>query len=320
MKNLSILVPVYYNEATLEALYARFLGVEQKLAAKAKLEFVFVDDGSKDGSRKVLRGLHAKDPEKVRLIFLSRNFGSFNAILAGLNHVEGDCTAIISADLQDPPEILVDMYQRWEEGEQTVMAVREDRKDPLFSRIFSAVSYTLLRRLALPEFPRGGFDFVLIDRKVREVLVDINERNTSLMGLIVWVGFRQSEISYTRGERGGGKSMWTFWKKVKYFIDSILAFSFAPIRTMSAIGSVLGILGIAYAIFLIISKFTFGIAVPGWTALMVAVLVLFGIQFISLGVIGEYIWRTLDGVRDRPAFIVDEIIEKETEDSREEDR
>ena len=319
MKRLSILVPVYCNEETLEHLYEKFLEVEKRLSNKARLEFVFIDDGSRDRSRDLLKKLHTKDPDKVRLIFLSRNFGSFNAILAGLNHVDADCTAIISADLQDPPSMIVDMYESWEKGEQTVMAVRKDRKDPFFSRIFSAFSYALLRRLALPEFPKGGFDFVLIDRKVRDVLVNIGERNTSLMGLIVWVGFRQSEVMYTRGVRGGGKSMWTFWKKVKYFIDSILAFSFAPIRTMSAIGSVLGILGIAYAILLIIGKFTFGIAVPGWTALMVAILVLFGIQFISLGVIGEYIWRTLDEVRDRPAFIVDELIETDRESDEKEE-
>lgn len=308
MNRLSILVPVYFNEGTLEALYEKFLDTEKALEGKAELEFVFVDDGSLDGSREILRGLAASDG-RVRLIFLSRNFGSFNAILAGLGHVTGDCTAIISADLQDPPEMIPGMFEKWESGVQTVMAVREKRKDPILSRLFSNFSYAVIRKIALPDFPKGGFDFVLIDRKVRDIIVDIGERNTSLMGLIAWVGFRQSEILYTRGKRGGGRSMWTFWKKFKYFIDSILAFSYAPMRIMSATGSILGFLGLLYAVVLIVYRFTFGVSVPGWTTLMVVILVLFGIQFLFLGVVGEYIWRTLDQVRNRPAFIIDEKIE-----------
>jgi dolichol-phosphate mannosyltransferase len=200
------------------------------------------------------------------------------------------------------------MFARWEAGDQTVMAVREKRDDPLFTRAFSAFTYAILRRIALRDFPRGGFDFVLIDRKVRDVIIDMGERNSFLMGLIVWVGFKQSQLHYTRRSRETGRSRWTFWKKVKYFVDSILAFSYAPMRFMSTMGIILGLAGLCYAAFLVIRRLTFGIEVPGWTALMVVVLILFGFQFAAMGVTGEYLWRTLDEVRRRPAFIVDEVI------------
>ena len=308
MKRLSIVIPVYYNESTLETLHKRLLKLEGNFSDKVQLEFVFVDDGSGDKSREVLTEIAQKDPSRVRLVFLSRNFGSFNASLAGLHYATGDCIAIISADLQDPPEMIPKMFEQWRAGNQTVMALREKREDPFLSRVFSKLTYAILRKLALPDFPKGGFDFVLIDRRIRDIIVEMGERNTFLMGLIVWVGFRQSEVFYTRQTRAGGRSRWTFGKKVKYFIDSLLAFSYAPMRIMSLTGVIIGLLGIGFAIFFVIEKLSFGIAVPGWTALMVTVLVLFGFQFLSMGVIGEYVWRTLDEVRRRPAFVVEKVV------------
>jgi glycosyltransferase involved in cell wall biosynthesis len=308
MKRLSVVVPVYYNEGTLEILYERLCAMHEPLADRAHLEIILVDDGSGDRSREILEGIAARDPGRVRIVLLSRNFGSFNAILAGLAYTTGDCIAIISADLQDPPEMIPTMYERWEAGDRTVMAVREKREDPLLARLFSNISYAILRRLALRDFPKGGFDFVLVDRQVRDIIVDMGERNTFLMGLIVWVGFTQSQIHYTRRGREDGESRWTFWNKFKYLVDSILAFSYAPMRFMSAIGFILAFLGLCYALFLIIQRLTFHVDVPGWTALMVVVLVLFGFQFVAMGVTGEYIWRTLDEVRRRPAFIVDRVI------------
>jgi glycosyltransferase involved in cell wall biosynthesis len=316
VKRLSVVIPVYYNAGTLETLYERLSAMHERIADRAQLEIVLVDDGSGDRSRDILERLAARDPARVRSVFLSRNFGSFNAILAGLGHATGDCFAIISADLQDPPEMIPAMYERWEAGDRTVMAVREKREDPLSARLFSKLSYAILRRLALRDFPKGGFDFVLIDRQVRDIIVGMGERNTFLMGLIVWVGFTQSQIHYTRRSREAGESRWTFWNKFKYLIDSILAFSYAPMRLMSAIGFVLAFLGLCYALFLIVQRLTFHVAVPGWTALMVVVLVLFGFQFVAMGVTGEYIWRTLDEVRKRPAFIVERVIGGDGESRR----
>jgi glycosyltransferase involved in cell wall biosynthesis len=308
VKRLSIIVPIYYNESSIEALYKRLIDLENGFSDPVELELVFVDDGSKDDSRRLLTEIFERDPRRVKLIFLSRNFGSFNAILAGLNYATGDCIAIISADLQDPPEMITAMYEQWRAGNQTVMAAREKREDPFFSRLFARFTYAVIRKLALQDFPKGGFDFVLIDRRIRDIIVDIGERNTFLMGLIVWVGFRQVEMLYTRRARIGGRSRWTYGKKIKYFIDSLLAFSYAPMRIMSAAGIVIGLLGLCFAIILIIAKLSLAIVVPGWTALMVTVLVLFGFQFLALGVIGEYLWRTLDEVRRRPAFIIEKLV------------
>lgn len=308
LKQLSIITPIYYNEATLQALYTRLLDLDGKFSEDVRLELIFVDDGSQDKSREILTEIARRDPDRVKLVFLSRNFGSFNAILAGLHYATGDCIAIISADLQDPPEMIPAMFEQWRAGNQTVMAVREKREDPFLTRLFSKFTYAVIRRLALRDFPKGGFDFVLIDRKIRDIIVDMRERNTFLMGLIVWVGFRQSEILYTRQVRVGGRSRWTFGKKIKYFIDSLLAFSYAPMRIMSVTGVIIGLLGLCFAIFLIIAKLSLAIVVPGWTALMVTILVLFGFQFVALGVIGEYLWRTLDEIRRRPAFIVERLV------------
>jgi glycosyltransferase involved in cell wall biosynthesis len=203
LKRLSVLVPVYYNEATLEALYKRLLNLEGQFSEDVRLELIFVDDGSGDGSRQLLTEFSRRDPDRVKLVFLSRNFGSFSAILAGLHYATGECIAIISADLQDPPEMIPEMFAQWRAGNQTVMAVREKREDPFLARLFSKFTYAVIRRFALHDFPKGGFDFVVIDRKIRDIIVDIGERNTFLMGLIVWVGFRQSEILYTRQARAG---------------------------------------------------------------------------------------------------------------------
>ena len=315
MKTLSIVVPVYYNRETLESLHTRFCELEHDLPDDTQLEFVFVDDGSGDDSRTILRALAERD-KRVHLVFLSRNFGSFTAILAGLNHASGDCIAIVSADLQDPPEMIPAMYRKWLEGDKTVMAVRAKREDSWGARLFSSMAYVILRRMALPTMPKGGFDFVLIDRQVKDVLIDIGERNTSLMGLVLWVGFKQSQIPYTRQERAGGTSRWTFGKKFKYLIDSLLAFSYIPIRLMSGVGIVIGGAGFIYALVLMGMRIFGTLEVPGWTALMVVTLVLFGFLFLSLGVIGEYLWRTLDESRSRPVFIVEETVGFEDDDDR----
>lgn len=300
---LAVVVPVYFNAGTLGELHRRIDEAVSSIPGAPALEFLFVDDGSGDSSRDVLRSLAASD-ERVGTVFLSRNFGSFTAIRAGLDHVDADCVAIISADLQDPPELLAEMFLRWREGEETVMAVRASRSDPWASRLMSRASYSLLRKLALPELPPGGFDFVLVDRRVHHALRQVGETNTSLLGLILWVGFRQCSVPYHRGERGDGSSRWTFWKKFKYLVDSLLAFSYVPIRAMSTAGVLVALVGFSYALLLVVLKLTRGFDVPGWTGLMVVVLILSGFQFLALGIIGEYLWRTLDESRRRPLYLV----------------
>jgi len=302
----SIVVPIYFNEKNLPVTYPRLIALE-KLIPDIELELVFVDDGSGDNSLNILRQIQKKD-KRVKVVKLTRNFGSFNAILAGLSQTSGQCVGMISADLQDPPELFSTMIESWRSGKKTVMAIRQDRHDPFLSKLFSAIFYTLLKKFALPAMPMGGFDFVLLDRKVVEQLKQINEKNTSLMGLIAWLGFDHQEIFYTREERKIGKSRWTFSKKFKLFIDMFTSFSFFPIRVISMLGIIVATASFLYGFFIIYLRVVHGIQVEGWASLVIVVLFLSGFQLISLGIIGEYLWRNFDESRKRPPYIIEEII------------
>lgn len=307
MKNrhlLSIVIPVYYNSASLKELYTR-LSKPLGLGQSTDIEIIFVDDGSGDDSFEIIEEIASKD-SNVSAIRLSRNFGSFVACLAGLSRCKGDCAVIISADLQDPPELISSMYEKWKEGNKVVMAVRKHRKESLLKVLLARLFYKIFRALVTKDMPKGGFDFVLIDRQVIDVLSSIQEKNTTLMGLILWMGFKRVEISYTRGERKHGKSRWTIYKKINYFLDSIMAFSKFPIRIFSVIGIILAsisLVGILYVFFAYIMGWIKGVA--GWPSLMVVNLFMFGVLFLGLGIMGEYVWRNLEETRKRPLFLID---------------
>lgn len=308
MASISVVVPVYYNEASLPALWQRL----DHLAAahhQHTFEFIFVDDGSGDGSYRVLRDFSRRDA-RVRVIKLSRNFGSNAAILAGITHARGDCVGFVAADLQDPPEALGEMVACWEAGHKVVLAVRRDRAgDPWLARIFAGVFNRLLRRFVFRGFPAEGVGFFLIDRQVAEVLMGCHERNAHLIGLILWSGFAYCEVGYDRAERQHGKSRWTFGKKIKYFVDAMTAFSYLPLRLASILGLLLSALGGVYALALVVMRLLNQIPVQGFTALMVVVLLMSGVQLTMLGIIGEYIWRSLEAARQRPIFVVDTVLE-----------
>lgn len=306
MNTLSIVVPVYFNEKSLRVLYERFLLLTERIK-DTNFEFLFVDDGSQDDSFKVLEEIASED-EKVKIIKLSRNFGSFVACLAGLKFAAGDCAIIISADLQDPPELIEQLYQKWLKGFEVVLAVRRKREENFAKVFFANMYYWLVRYLAIPDMPKGGFDFVLIDRKVIDIITKINEKNTTLMGLILWTGFNRSIVYYDRMKREHGISMWTFKKKLKYFVDTFVAFSFAPLRFISIIGIILSLLGFFYAIFLIFYRLAYRTPVEGWTTLMVVILITSGVQLLSFGIIGEYLWRNFDETRRRPIYIIDKMV------------
>ena len=208
---ISVVVPVYFNEESISELTAKF----EELAGRnphLDFEFIFVDDDSKDNSFNLLISYLHTSKHKVKVLKLSKNFGSFTACLAGLEKSTGDCSAILAADLQDPPEILDKMIALWNDGNEVVIASRKSREDPILSKIFSKIYYKILRKFALKDMPEGGFDFVLMDRKVRNILCEIKEKNTSLMGLILWSGFKREIIYYDRKARKYGKSKWTFAK------------------------------------------------------------------------------------------------------------
>ncbi|GAB4485234.1 MAG: glycosyltransferase family 2 protein [Anaerolineales bacterium] len=302
----SIIVPVYYNEANLPDTVPELLSLQQKLP-DCRLELVFVDDGSGDRSLEILREFQRQAPETISLVRLSRNFGSMAAILAGMSAARGDCVGVIAADLQDPPELFVEMLAHWRQGVKSVFAVRQAREDPPLSRFFSSLYYQLVRKFALPGYPQGGFDFFVIDRQVVQDLLKIREKNTNLMTLIFWLGYHPVLIPYLRRERKKGKSRWTLAKKTKLFVDTFVSFSFTPIRFLSALGILTAFSSFLYGLVILLFWLFGGIPVQGWTPMMLVITFAAGLQMFMLGVLGEYLWRVLDEVRRRPPYVIDEI-------------
>ena len=240
----------------------------------------------------------------ARGVRLTRNFGSQMAIVAGLTEARGEAAAVLSADLQEPPELLPEMVAAWRRGAAAVLAVRRSRPEALPSRAASSLYYRTLKRLAFSEMPAGGFDCFLVSRPAIDFLRDSREVHTSLPGLLLWSGFAAAIVPYDRVERAEGESRWTLAKKVKYFIDSVISFSYAPLRAMSLAGAALAVAAFAYAVFLIVYKVVHGQPMQGWTSLMVALAFFSGVQLLSLGILGEYLWRTLDAARARKGFLV----------------
>jgi len=306
MKTFSIIVPVYYNELSLQDTSERLLSLDSILP-DYNLELVFIDDGSGDRSLDILLDIQSRYPHSVKVIKLTRNFGSMAAIQAGFTIVAGDCIGMISADLQDPPELFLEMIDYWEKGNKAIFAVRQDREEPFLSKLFSNTYYSLIRKLAIPDYPTGGFDFFLVDRQIINELLRIQEKNTNIMTLIYWLGFKPIMIPYIRRSRKKGKSRWTLSKKIKLFVDTFVAFSYFPIRALSVIGLLMAIGSFLYGIFILFYRLFFGISVQGYVTTMLVMTFASGIQMTMLGVLGEYLWRTLDEVRHRPPFVIDEI-------------
>ena len=310
MKTVSIVIPCYFNELNLLKTYKVLK--EDVLDKRQDLQFevICVDDGSKDNTLGVLKDLQALD-SRIKIIKFSKNFGEFRAILAGLTHAGGECMAVMSADLQDPPYLITEMIQAWESGEKVVIAARTARKENWLKKLLAHTYYWFLRKLVIEDYPKYGFDFFLIDKQVAQILVDMKEKNSTIYVQLIWTGFKPKVIDYIREDREDGKSMWTYWKRINLFIDTFIVFSYKPIRLISGLGILMSIFGFISAIYFIFEKVFLHNDVAGWTSLVVAVLVLAGVQLIMLGIIGEYIWRNLDETRKRPVFIVDEIITKE---------
>jgi polyisoprenyl-phosphate glycosyltransferase len=305
-KLFSIVVPIYYNEDNLPYTIPRLKQLQASLP-NYDLEFVFVDDGSKDNSLQYLMEARETDP-RIKVIKLSRNFGSMAAVQAGLEYANGDCVGIISADLQDPPELFIDMINNWEDGNKVVLATRSDREESFSQKLFSNSYYLMMDRFAIKGYPKGGFDFVLIDKQVVGELNKIKEKNTNIMSLIFWLGYSQNSVSYVRQKREHGKSRWTLSKKIKLFIDSFVSFSYSPIRFMSMIGVVTALLSFLYGVFVIINALFGYISLQGWTTIIALITFFLGLIMIMLGIIGEYLWRILDESRKRPPYVIDETM------------
>lgn len=301
---ISIVIPVYYNEKNLEPLYE---DIKKKVidVIDYEYEIVMVNDGSKDESWNVMKKLAAYD-SNIRIISLSRNFGSHAAILCGISHCTGDCAIVKAADLQEPTELVLEMVESWKKGNNVVLAVREGREESKSQTFFANFYYDLVRKTALPNMPKGGFDVYLIDRKVITVLENLDEKNSALTGQLLWSGFKTDIVYYTRLAREIGESKWTLKKKIRLVMDTLFSFSSLPITAVLAIGVGSMVIAIIWAIVVLISKLSGAITVSGWTSLFIFNLFSFGLIMMTLGVLGEYLWRTFDASRNRPPYIIEE--------------
>ena len=301
---LSIVVPCYNEEAVLAEFHRRALAALESIAAN--LEIVYTDDGSRDQTANILRELQQKDP-RMRVVSLSRNFGHQLAVTAGLEHARGDAVVIIDADLQDPPEVIPEMIQRWRDGYQVVYGLRVKRAgETTFKRWSAKLFYRLLNRLSEIEIPPDVGDFRLLDRQVVDVLLAMPERDRFLRGMISWVGFRQVAVIYDRQPRRAGESKYPLMKMLGFALDSVISFSFVPLRLAIWVGFgaiAASFAGIIYA--LVIRLYTTE-WVRGWASIFTAILFLGGIQLITLGIVGEYVGRIYAEVKMRPLYVVRE--------------
>lgn len=301
-KRLSFVIPVYRNERAVTLTYQKIRAVCESRLADYDQEFVFVDDGSDDGSLKELLEIRKSDP-KVHVISFTRNFGQMAAIQAGLKDATGDIILQLSADLQDPAELIPVMVESHQKGNEVVVAYRADRRDSLRSRLSSRVFYGILR-LSFPQIPAGGFDFLLMGRRALDAFNQIDVRNQAFQTDVLWLGYPTAFVPYTRLKRSIGRSQYTFMKRLKNALDAILDASYLPIRFMSLLGIITAMCGFLYAGNIVYYRFIHYQMAPGWAPLMVVLLIVSGVIMLILGIIGEYIWRIYNEVKGKPKYII----------------
>lgn len=305
----SIVIPVYFNEWNLLPLYD---DLKEKFIDKINYEYeiIMINDGSGDNSYKVMCEIAAKD-KNIKIISLSRNFGSHAACLCGLTHATGDCAVIKAADLQEPTELILDMVESWKSGNNVVLACRKDREESKSQKGFANLYYWLVQKTALPNMPKNGFDIYLLDRKVIDVIDSLDEKNSAITGQILWSGFRTGIVYYTRKARKIGTSKWTLKKKIRLVSNTLFSFSTLPIRLLEIVGSLSFVIGIIWGIVVLVAKITGNIPVGGYATLFIFNLLSFGVTMLSMGILGEYLWRTFDASRNRPPYIIEDTNEKE---------
>jgi polyisoprenyl-phosphate glycosyltransferase len=301
---LSIITPAFNEERNLPLLYEHIRAAS--IAFGLEFEWIIIDDHSRDHTFAVASAITLED-RRVRVIRLARNSGSHNAIFCGFDHAGGDCAAILAADLQDPPETIGLMLAKWRDGAQVVWAVRATApQTTAIDRQLAGLFYRLIRSWAgLQEMAPTGADMVLLDATVVRALRTFGERNVSIFVLISWIGFRQASITYDKQQRRHGRSGWTIRKKLKLVVDSVTSFTFLPVHFFSGLGIASALLGFLYAAFIVSRAILFASPVEGWSSLMVAVLVIGGLQLLMLGVLGEYVWRSLQEARGRPRYLIE---------------
>ena len=303
---ISVVAPVYNEEETLPAFYERVAAVLDGI--DEPWELVLINDGSADGSGRIMRELHERDP-RVRAVDFSRNFGHQIAISAGLDYARGQVVVIIDSDLQDPPEVIPDLVARWRDGAEIVYAQRRRRVgETKFKLITASAFYSLIARITSVDIPRNTGDFRLLDRRVVDTLVTMREHHRFMRGLSMWVGFRQEAVQYDRHERYAGSTKYPFHKMLRFSVDAITSFSHLPLQLATTFGFFLAGISLVGIIIAIVLRLTTH-AIVGQASTLIMVLFMGGIQLIFLGIIGEYLGRIYDEVRARPLYIVREVLE-----------
>lgn len=300
---LSLVIPVYRNEDSLPRLFVELEAMGRQLPDE--LEVIFVVDGSPDQSLRVLCEGLPHQAFTSQVLELSRNFGSFSAIAAGLRQAGGEYVAVLAADLQEPPDLILEFHRRLQAGDaDIVLGCRAGRADPWWSKWLSGIFWSLYRRFVVPDMPRGGVDVFGCTRQVRDRLVELRESETNMIALLLWLGFRRVAVEYTRRARVEGRSGWTFGKKLRYALNSVFNFTDLPVRALLLLGT----LGTAFALVASTTVFVMWwlgrVRVLGYTPLMLVVAFFGGLTALGLGIVGQYLWLSLQNVRNRPAFVV----------------
>ncbi len=301
---LSVIIPIFNEEENIRLLHHRLCGVMQKI--DSPFELIFVNDGSKDNSMALIK-LLANEHSNVKYVDFSRNFGHQIAVSAGIDVAKGDAVVIIDADLQDPPELIIEMHQKWKEGYEVVYAKRRARKGENFLKKFTAkMFYRILNKITSFNIPLDTGDFRIIDRKIVEVLKSMPEQQKFLRGQISWAGYKQTYVEYDRDSRNAGETGYTYKKMIRFALDGITSFSDAPLKLASLMGFIVSGVAFLMILYALYARFISRDYVPGWTSLMLAVLFIGGIQLICIGMIGEYISRIANNIKNRPLYIVRE--------------
>ena len=310
MKKISILIPAYNEQETLELLHNRLI----KLADNNKsydFEFLFINDGSRDKTLDIIKG-YAKTDNRIAYVNLSRNFGKEIAMMAGFDYVTGDATVIIDADLQDPPELIPKMIKYWEDGYDDIYAKRNSRQgETWFKKMSSQWFYRILQKSTSIPIQIDTGDFRLLDRRCIEALKQIRESQRYTKGMFSWIGYKKKEITYDRDPRVAGDSKWNYFKLINFAIDGITSFTTAPLRISSFFGFIISLIAFIFIVIVIVKTALFGDPVSGYPSLMAVVLFLGGIQLVSLGIIGEYIGRIFNETKQRPLYFIEEYYHKD---------
>lgn len=306
--DISIIFPIYNEEDNLQEL---FQSVDKTLSTSGKAyELIFVNDGSTDNSVHILEDLYQKNKGKVKVVHFARNFGHQLALSAGFKHCKGRAAVVMDADLQDPPETILDFIDEWEKGSEIVYGVRAERQgETFFKKATASLFYKLIRGISGIDIPENAGDFYLLDRRIVDILNSLKERHRFLRGLIAWVGYKRTAVSYVRKPRHAGETKYPFWKMFKFSLDAITSFSFAPLKLVSFLGMVFS--GVAFLAILIIiyMKLFTDQTITGWSSLMAVILFIGGVQLLAIGIIGEYVARIGDDVKERPLYTIKDFRE-----------